>query len=122
MTSCFQSSSRHAMQAGLSAPKIISLYFVMVSLLAFSSSSLVFIQFRQSIFNFFANSNNNVLFIYYQFCNPQAGYKSLFCLPFTPQKIYLHHRSTCCIVGFLVRCIYTLQHIPEDDNFCLVCR
>ena len=40
---------------------------------------------------------------------------------FTPQKIHHHHRSTYCIAGFLHQCIYTLQYIPEDDNFCLVC-
>ena len=41
---------------------------------------------------------------------------------FTPQKIYHLHRSICCIVSFLHWCIYTPQHIPEDDNFYLVCR
>ena len=41
---------------------------------------------------------------------------------FTPQKIHHHHHSTCYIVSFLHRCIYTLQHIPEDNNFYLVCR
>ena len=52
MTYWFRSSFKHAIQTGLSGPKIISLYFVMVSLIAFSSSSFVFIQFRRSIFNF----------------------------------------------------------------------
>ena len=33
----------------------------------------------------------------------------------------LHH-PTCFIAGFMYRCIYTLQHIPEDDNFHLGCR
>ena len=41
---------------------------------------------------------------------------------FTPQKIYHLHRSICCIVSFLHWCIYTPQHIPEYDNFYLVCR
>ena len=42
----------------------------------------------------------------------------------TPQKIHHHHHhhSTCYTVVFLHRSIYTLQHIPEDDNFWLVCR
>ena len=49
-----------------------------------------------------------------------------FYLMFTPQKMHHHHHhhhcSTCYIVGFLHRCVYTLQHIPEDDNLYLVCR
>ena len=44
--------------------KIISLYIVMVYLMASSGSSLVFIQFRRGIFNFFASSNRDVLLIY----------------------------------------------------------
>ena len=64
-TCYFLNSSRHAIQAGVSETKIISLYFLMVSLMASSSSSFVFIQFRQGIFNFFASSNSDVLFIYY---------------------------------------------------------
>ena len=55
--------ARHA--RGVSEPKIIFLYPVMVSLMASSSSSFVFIQFRRGIFNFFASSNSDVLFIYY---------------------------------------------------------
>ena len=76
--------------------KKISLYFAMVSLMTFSSSSFVFIQFRQGIFNFFASSNRDVLFIYYQLCNPEAGYKSLFGLLFTPQKIHHHLNMLHC--------------------------
>ena len=42
---------------------------------------------------------------------------------FTPQKIqHHHHHSACCIAGFSHWCIYTLEHIPKDDNFYLVCR
>ena len=105
---------QEAMKTGVSGAKIM-----MVSLMASSSSSFVFIQFQRGIFNFFENSNNDVLFIYYKFCNPQAGYKSLFCLPFTPQKIHHHHhhRLTCYTVGFEHRCIYTLQHIHWGNNF-----
>ena len=69
MDCCFRSSSRHPIQAGVSELKIIFLYFALVSLMAFSSSSFVFIQFRQGIFNFCASSNSDVLFIYYQFYN-----------------------------------------------------
>ena len=64
-------SYEHAMQVGLAAPKIISLYFVMVSLMASSSSSFVFIQFRQGMFNFLASSNSDMLFIYYSFVTPR---------------------------------------------------
>ena len=64
MVCCFRSSSRHAILAGVSEPKIISLYPLMVSLMASSSSSYVFIQFRRGIFNFFASSNRDVLLIY----------------------------------------------------------
>ena len=46
-------------------PKIVSLYPVIVSLMASSSSSFVFKQFRRGIFNPFASSNSDVLFIYY---------------------------------------------------------
>ena len=49
-----------------------------------------------------------------------------FCLLFTHQKIHHHHHhhhhSTCCIVGFLHSYIYTIQHVPEDGIFYLVCR
>ena len=121
MICCLQSSSKHAMQAGLSAPKIISLYSIMVFLMAFSSSSLVFIQFRRGIFNFFVSSKNDVLFIYISFYNPGRLQKP-FLAPSTPKKIYHYHRSTCYIVGFLHQCICTLQQIPEDNNFYLVCR
>ena len=96
MTCYLQSSSKHTIQLGPSAPKKIPLYFVIVSLMTFSSSSFVFIQFRQGIFNFFASSNRDVLFIYYQLCNPEAGYKSLFGLLFTPQKIHHHLNMLHC--------------------------
>ena len=51
----------------------------------------------------------------------QAGYKNLFGFLFTSWKIHHHYHPACCIVGFLHECIYTLQHIPKDDNFYLVC-
>ena len=102
-------SSRHCIQAGVSEIKIISLYIVMVSLTASSSSSFVFIQFRRGIFNFFASSNSDVLFIYYYFCNPQTGYKSLFtsCLHLKKSIIVAQH------VTLLVFCIgvFTLFNI-----------
>ena len=49
---------------GISEPKIISFHLVMVSLMASSISTFVFIQFQQGIFNFFASSNRDVFFIY----------------------------------------------------------
>ena len=112
--------TRHA--AGVSELKIISLYLVMVPLIASSSSSFVFIQFRRGIFKFFASSNKVVLFIYLQFYNPRQVTKILLdLLFFIPQKSHYHHdRSAYYIAGFLHQCIYTLQHMLEDDTFCLV--
>ena len=60
---------------GVSKLKIIFLYSVMVSLIASPSSSFVFIQFWWGIFNFFASSNKDVLFIYY-FVTPSRLQKS----------------------------------------------
>ena len=54
------------------------------------------------------------------FVTPGRLQKS-FDLLFKPWKIHYHHHSACCIVGFLHLCSYTLQHIPENDNFYLVC-
>ena len=65
MACCFWSSARHAIQVGVSELKIIFLHLVTVSLMASSISSFVFIQFWRGIFNFFASSNSDVLFIYY---------------------------------------------------------
>ena len=50
--------------SGVSEPELISLYPLMVSLISSSSSSFIFMQFRRGIFNFFASSNRDVLFIY----------------------------------------------------------
>ena len=97
----------------------------MVSLMTSSSSSFVSIQFRRGIFNFFASSNSDVLFIYYQFCNPRQVTKRFLAFFLHLKKSIHHHHyhhSAYYIVGFLYRCIYTPQHIPEDDNFNLVCR
>ena len=98
-------SSRHCIQAGVSEIKIISLYIVMVSLMASSSSSFVFIQFRRGIFNFFASSNRDVLFIYYQFYNPRQATKKIFL------AFFLHHKKIVFIIiliqhaALLVSCI-----------------
>ena len=50
---------------GYQNQKIISVYLVMVSFISSSSSSLVFMQFRRGIFNFFSSSKKDVLAIYY---------------------------------------------------------
>ena len=55
----------HSFIDGLLLFRFISLYFVILSLIASSCSSFVFIQFRQVIFNFFVRSNSDLLFIYY---------------------------------------------------------
>ena len=120
MTCCFRSSSKNLIQIGLSAPKILSLYLVIVPLIAFSSSSSFFIQFRRGIFNSFAFSSNDVLFIYY-FVAPNWVTKVCFCLFSTTQIIH-HHHSTCCIAGFLHQCIYTSQHILANGSFNFACR
>ena len=49
---------------GISEPRIISFRLVMVSLMASSSSTFLFIHFRQGIFNFFTSSIRDVFFIY----------------------------------------------------------
>ena len=119
---CFlRSSPKHAIQARLTAPKIVSLYFLMVSLMPSSSSSFLFIQFRRDMFNFFAKSTATSSSFIISFITPRKVTK-IFCLLFAPQKFHHHHCSTCYIVSFLHQCIYTLQHIPEDDNFYLVSR
>ena len=53
----FRSSYRHAIQTDVSELKIISLYLVMVSLIASSIYSFVFIRFRRRTFNFFSSYN-----------------------------------------------------------------
>ena len=50
-------------RGGVSQLKIISLYFLIVPLMVSSSSSFVFVRFRQGIFNFFASPNSNVLLL-----------------------------------------------------------
>ena len=73
MTCCFRSSFRHAVQACLSASKITFWYFMIVSLIASSSSSFVFIERVYSTFLQFLTSTSCSFII-----NLQAGYKSLF--------------------------------------------
>ena len=75
MICCFRSSSRHAIQTRVSEPKMISLYPLIMSLIASSSSYIVFIQFRQGIFNFYASCNRDALLIFIDsFCNPRQVY------------------------------------------------
>ena len=111
MTCCFQSLSRHTIQTGVSELKIIFLYLAMVSSMAFSSSSFVFIQFRQGIFNFFASSNSDNLFIYFLFCNPKQVTKIFL-------AFFLHLKKFIIIIitqhaALLVFCIgvFTLFNI-----------
>ena len=60
------------MQKGVSEPKIISLYPLMVSMITSSSSSFVFMQFRRAMFNFFASSNRRLVhLLIYSFCGPR---------------------------------------------------
>ena len=45
------------------------------------------------------------------------------CLILATQNIHYHHLNhlTYYSAGFLHQCIYTLQHIPEDGSFHLIC-
>ena len=111
MACFFRSSSRHAIQVGVSEPKIISLYIVMVSLMASSSYSFIFIQFRRGIFNFLASSNSDVSCSFiYSFLQPQAAYKNLL-------SFFLHLKKSIIIItqhaALLVFCIglFTLFNI-----------
>ena len=115
MICCFRSSSRHAIQTGVSELKIISLYLVMVSLIASSIYSFVFIRFRRRIFNFFSSYNP-----------PIRLQKS-----FKPSCFYTSKKPIIIIIiiiiiitqhtALLVFCINIFSHVPEDDNFYLVC-
>ena len=110
----FRSSSRHAIQTDVSELKIISLYLVMVSLIASSIYSFVFIRFRRRIFNFFSSYNP-----------PIRLQKS-----FKPSCFYTSKKPIIIIIiiiiitqhtALLVFCINIFSHVPEDDNFYLVC-
>ena len=118
MTDCFQSSSRHAIQMGVPGPKTISLYFAMMSLMASSTSNshVVLTRYIQLFLQVLTATSCSFII---SLVTP----RQVTTIFFTPQKTqHYHHRSTCCIVGFLHTCIYSLQHIPEEDNFYLVCR
>ena len=133
ITSCFGSLFRHASHILESFPKMISLYLCCVSTIAFSRSSLVFIQFWRGIFNSIVSCNN--FFIYSFTCNNLFIYlfisncsilnirQTCSCLPLATQNIHYHHLNhlTYYSAGFLHQCIYTLQHIPEDGSFHLIC-
>ena len=74
MTCCFRSSSKHFIQIGLSAPKIISLYFVMVSWRLFKALLL------------FSDSFDSYIQLFCFFLTTKEGYKSLFLPPFHTTK------------------------------------
>ena len=77
----------------------------------------------KSILNSLASWNNviNVLLLIYFFRNLQLDYKKI--AFFTPQYIHHHHLNhSCCMACFLHQFINTLQHIPEDGSFYLICR
>ena len=58
-------SSGHFKHIGLSIPKIISLYLIMVSWMNFLSSFSVSVQFQWGIFNYFAFSSNFFLLVHF---------------------------------------------------------
>ena len=96
---------------------MISLYLMMVFLMAFLRSSLVII-FQGVMFNFFASCNNfNNVLIYFS-CNPLIRLQKICFLKYTthlfmpPQKILHHHlnHSTCYTAGFLHQCVHTFRN------------
>ena len=107
------------MQTGLSGPKIISLYFVMVSLMAFSSSTLVFIQFRQGIFNFLYVLTAMSCSFIIGFVTPRQVIKIFFtsCLYFK-KSIIIIIIAQHVVLSFFCIGLFTLL----DVNFYLVCR
>ena len=92
-----------------------------VIMMASSSSSFVFIQFRRGTFNFLGRFNNDVHYLLLVLW-PQSGYKKP--LTFT---FYTSKNPSSSLLSML-HCwfsasvyLFTLQHIPGDDNFYLVC-
>ena len=61
---CFRSSFKNFIHIGLFTPNIISLYLIIMSLMTFSRSCVVFLQFQRGIFISFP-SCTNFLFIYF---------------------------------------------------------
>ena len=101
------------------APKIISLYLTMLSLIA----SSVDIKFPLGIFISFLSCNHfDNFFCSVICCKLDLGYKSLFTSLSTAKSIHHHHHSKCYIADFLHHSIYTLHHIPGDGRFYFVCK
>ena len=67
--------------------------------MASSSSSFVFMQFQRGIFNFFASSNWDILFIYLQFCNPKQVTKIFltFFLHLVKSTIIITHHAALLV-------------------------
>ena len=105
--------------------------------IALLSSYFTFIQFRRDIFkSFFSWQLDKALLIYVfvtfnsvtKICLLKLLYVEymihLFVLSFKPQKfiiiiIWINQHIT--LLGFLNQCLYTLQNIPNDYNFYLIC-
>ena len=124
MAYCLQISSRHVMQTEVSELKIISLrwcqctlwwclWWVLQVLPLFSYS---FDGVYSTFFQVLTKMSCSFIISFVTLGRLKKSFE-LFC---TPQKINHHHQSACFIVGFLHQCIYTPQHIPEDDNLYLV--
>ena len=110
MICCLRSSSRQAMQT-TGYPKQNNLLIPFDGILL-ASSSFVFIQFRRDLFNFFARSNRDVLFIYLQFCNPRQVIKiffDLFFLHFKKAIIIIIAQHTALLVFYIG--VFTLFNI-----------
>ena len=124
MAYCLQISSRHVMQTEVSELKIISLRWCQCTL-------WWCLWWVLQVLPLFSYSFDGVYSTFFQVLTKMScsfiisfvtlgRLKKCFELFFTSQKIHHHHQSACFIVGFLHQCIYTPQHIPEDDNLYLV--
>ena len=115
---CFLSSFKHFVYIGVSFRKIISLYLRCVSTTVFSSY-IQLLCFQQQLQQYLLTDSF--------FQNSYLDYKKLvFCAPaygffYTSKYPSTSDPTACCTAGFLHQCIYTLQHIPEDDSFYPAC-
>ena len=112
ITCCVWSSFKDSVQIQVSTLKVIFLCLAVAPLMVFWRSSLG-IAFRNGKFNSFACANKFV---------PELDHKHLFFYTPVHTSFYNWKCPSCCFVGWLHQCIFTLQHIPEDGSFYFVYR
>ena len=110
MICCFRGSSRRVIQTGVSEAKIISLYLLMVSLMASSSSSFIFIQFRRVYLTFLQVLTVMSCSFIISFATP-GRLQKYFDLYFTPQKIHHHHITQHATLLLFCIGVFTLFNI-----------